>query len=157
MGFICMGIKNHFISIDSQLALLWNRGLGQLGNGIVSTTETIRGMGTRFRRNDFWDRSGGQALVVIGWWCSGQPGTNHRLSLSTQRFPEIVAPKVCTHSPYSFGSGKWPRFCMRLGWCCIELHYGIVLEEENKGFGCHKARWQLHTCRTPKSIVMRFR
>ena len=142
--------KNHFMSIDSQLASLWNRGLGQLGNGIVTTTDTIRGMGTSFQRNDFWVRLGGQALVVIGRWCSGQPGTNHRLSLSTHKIPEIVSPKACTHSPYSFGSGKWPRFCMRLGWCRIEFHYGIVLGDENKGFGCHKGRQQLHRCRTSK-------
>ena len=29
-------------------------------------TETIRGKGTSFRRNDFWDRLGGQALLMIG-------------------------------------------------------------------------------------------
>ena len=155
MGFICMGIKKkHLMSIDSKLASLWNRGLGQLENGIVSTTETIRDMGTSFQGNDFWVRLGGQALVVIGRWCSGQPGTNQRLSLSTQKIiPEIVSPKACTHSPYSFGSGKWPRFCMRLGWCRIELHYGIVLGDENKGFGCHKGRRQLHRCRTSKKHI----
>ena len=30
------------------------------------TQETIREMGTSFRRNHFWDRLGGQALVMIG-------------------------------------------------------------------------------------------
>ena len=30
------------------------------------TADTIRGMGTSFRRNDFWDRLGGQAVLVIG-------------------------------------------------------------------------------------------
>ena len=28
--------------------------------------ENIRGMGTSFRRNDFWDRLGGQASLMIG-------------------------------------------------------------------------------------------
>ena len=30
------------------------------------TPETVRGMGTSFRRNGLWDRLGGQALVMIG-------------------------------------------------------------------------------------------
>ena len=30
------------------------------------TPETIRRMGTSFRRNDLWDRLGWQALLVIG-------------------------------------------------------------------------------------------
>ena len=30
------------------------------------TPETIREMGTGFRRNDFWNRLGGQAVLVIG-------------------------------------------------------------------------------------------
>ena len=38
--------------------------------------ETIRGMGTSFRHNDFWDHLGGQALVMIGRWYSRQPLTN---------------------------------------------------------------------------------
>ena len=29
-------------------------------------------MGTSFGRSDFWDRSGGQALVMIGRWFSRQ-------------------------------------------------------------------------------------
>ena len=33
-----------------------------------SLPETIRGMGASFRRNDFWDRLGGQALPMIGYW-----------------------------------------------------------------------------------------
>ena len=28
--------------------------------------KNIRGMGTSFRRNDFWDRLGGQASLMIG-------------------------------------------------------------------------------------------
>ena len=32
----------------------------------LSMLESTRKMGTSFRRNDFWDRLGGQALLVIG-------------------------------------------------------------------------------------------
>ena len=32
------------------------------------TPETRRKMGTNFRRSDFWDRLGGQALLMIGSW-----------------------------------------------------------------------------------------
>lgn len=32
----------------------------------IATPETIRGMSTSFRSNDFWDRPGRQALLVIG-------------------------------------------------------------------------------------------
>ena len=39
--------------------------------------QTIRGMGASFRHRDFWDRLGGQALVMIGRWYSRQPLTNH--------------------------------------------------------------------------------
>ena len=49
------------------------------------TPETIREMGTSFRRNHFWDRLGGQAIVMIGWWYSRQPLTNHKDCLSTKR------------------------------------------------------------------------
>ena len=31
-----------------------------------------------FRRNDFWDKLVGKALVMIGRWYSRQPSTNHR-------------------------------------------------------------------------------
>ena len=49
------------------------------------TPETIGEMGTSFRRNHFWDRLGGQAIVMIGWWYSRQPLTNHKDCLSTKR------------------------------------------------------------------------
>ena len=32
----------------------------------LSMLECTREMGTSFRRNDFWDRLGGQALLVLG-------------------------------------------------------------------------------------------
>ena len=34
--------------------------------GNYSLPETFKGMGTSFRRNDFWDRLGGQALLMFG-------------------------------------------------------------------------------------------
>jgi len=46
---------------------------------LFPTPETIREMGTSFRRNDFtWDRLGGQAIVMIGRRYSRQPLTNHK-------------------------------------------------------------------------------
>ena len=33
---------------------------------LFPTPATIRGMCTSFRRNDFWDHLGGQALIMIG-------------------------------------------------------------------------------------------
>ena len=53
--------------------------------------ETIRGMGTSFQHNDFWDHLSGQALV--------------RKRFSNQFIPEIVALKTSTNSPYSFWGG----------------------------------------------------
>ena len=34
----------------------------------LSMLESTREMSTSFRRNDVWDRLGGQALLVIGYW-----------------------------------------------------------------------------------------
>ena len=42
------------------------RRLFSLAAAIFPTPETIRGMSTSFRRNDFWDRLGGQAFLTIG-------------------------------------------------------------------------------------------
>ena len=67
----------------------------------------MRGMGTSFRCNDFWVRLGGQTLVMIGRWYSRQPLTNHKKRFSTQPIPGIIAPKACTHSPYSFWSREY--------------------------------------------------
>ena len=36
------------------------------------------GVGTSFRRNDFWDLLDGQTLAMIGYWYSRQPLTNHK-------------------------------------------------------------------------------
>ena len=67
-------------------------------------------MGTRFQRNDSWDRLRGQALVKIGRWYSRQPLTNHKKRLSIQTIPEIAAPKACAHSSYSFWRGELESF-----------------------------------------------
>ena len=68
----------------------------------------IRGMGTSFRGNDFWDCLVGQASVMIGWW-SRQLLTYNKQRLSSQTSLEIVAPIALTHSPYSFCAHK--MFC----------------------------------------------
>ena len=44
---------------------------------------------------------GGKVLIIIGRWCSWQPLTNHKSPFSTERNPEILAPKANTHSAYS--------------------------------------------------------
>ena len=63
-------------------------------------------MGTSFRCNDFRDRLGGQALLMIGGWYSRQPLTNHKQPLPTQMIPQLVALKAHTQSPNSFWSGE---------------------------------------------------
>jgi len=50
----------------------------------------MRGMRLSFRRNDFWDHLGGQALVMIGRWYSRQPLTNQKKRFSIQTIVEIV-------------------------------------------------------------------
>ena len=42
------------------------------------TSETLGEVGTSYVRSDFWDRLGGQALVMIGQLYSRQPLTNHK-------------------------------------------------------------------------------
>ena len=51
-------------------------------------------MGKSFGCTDFWDRFGGQGLVMIGQWFSKQPSTNLKQRLSTQTMPEIVAQSI---------------------------------------------------------------
>ena len=63
-------------------------------------------MGTSFRCNDFRDRLGGQALLMIGGWYSRQPLTNHKQPLPTQMIPQLVALKAHTQSSNSFWSGE---------------------------------------------------
>ena len=42
------------------------------------TSKTLGRMGTNSGRSDFWDRLGGQALVMIGRWYSKESLTDHR-------------------------------------------------------------------------------
>ena len=42
----------------------------------MPTPETMKGMGTSFRRNDFWDCLAGQALCTYDW-LPLMPSTNH--------------------------------------------------------------------------------
>ena len=51
---------------------------------------TFKGMGTSFRRNDFWDHLGGQVLLFM----------------VIQAILEIFAPRACTNSPYISWSGE---------------------------------------------------
>ena len=53
------------------------RGPSSEGKSKLSTSETLRGMGTSFGLSDFWDRFGEAALVMIGRLYSWQPFTNH--------------------------------------------------------------------------------
>ena len=46
MSFICMRIQNHLVSTASHLASLWNRGLGQFGNGLFEIEAKARSMDT---------------------------------------------------------------------------------------------------------------
>lgn len=48
-----------------------------------------------------------QGLVMNGRWHSRQPLINHKLRLSSQTIPKIVASKACTHIFYSFWNGKF--------------------------------------------------
>ena len=87
------------------------------------TQETIREMGTSFRRNHFWDRLGGQALVMIGWWYSRQPLTNHKdcLSIKQSQKSPVGAPPYAQRRQmhvgcflrqsvcYGFAERKWKK------------------------------------------------
>ena len=60
--FILMQIKLIFTRKVVHLASFWKWGFLEFGSGLF--LKTIRGMGTSFRRNDFWDRFSGQAYLV---------------------------------------------------------------------------------------------
>ena len=68
--------------------------LHSLGRTQFSTSETLGRMGTSFCCSGFWDRLGGHTLFMIGRSYSRQPLANH------------IAPKGCSHSPYSFWRGE---------------------------------------------------
>ena len=53
----------------------WKKKNSKLVKKYIS--DTIRGMGKRIPRNDFWESLVGQALVLIGRWYSRLPLTNH--------------------------------------------------------------------------------
>ena len=44
----------------------------------LAEVRLYKGNGRSVRRNDFWDKLVGKALVMIGRWYSRQPSTNHR-------------------------------------------------------------------------------
>ena len=49
---------------------------------------------------------------TIGWGSTWKPSTNHNQRFSTQTNPEITASKACTHSLWSYWTGKLPSFSM---------------------------------------------
>ena len=59
-----MQIKLIFTRKFVHLASFWKWEFLELGSGLFDSHETIRGMGTSFRRSDFWDRFGVQAYLV---------------------------------------------------------------------------------------------
>ena len=65
-------------------------------------------MGTNFWCNNYWDHLGG-LKDSYDWSMVSKAAisqSSEMLRLPTQMLPEIIAPKVCTHSPCSFWSGK---------------------------------------------------
>ena len=66
------------------------------------TPETIRGMGTSFRCNDLWDRSGGQALLLISGWYPRQPLTHlPMVSGVANLFHELAQKRLLRRLPFS--------------------------------------------------------
>ena len=55
MSFIRMRIKIIFMSMASHLALLWNRGLWQLGDGLLAVLSLCGEFGSVLYRNALWD------------------------------------------------------------------------------------------------------
>ena len=58
----------------------------------------------RFLSSFGWTNVSYDWPMVFG---SRQPLTNRKKRLSTQPIPEIIAPKACTHPPYSFWGRKY--------------------------------------------------
>lgn len=52
-----------------------------------------KGYGYKFRCNDFWDRSGGQALLLIGGWYPRQPLTHLPIVSGVANFFDELAQK----------------------------------------------------------------
>ena len=62
----------------------------------ISETVSMRGRGTSFWYNDFWECLGVQAFTY-DWLMAALNIINQ--SLSIQAIPGITAPKTCSHSP----------------------------------------------------------
>ena len=77
----------------------------------------LRRSGTSFRHNDYWDRGGGQALLVIG--CPPN-------CLSTETIPGIIALKSCTQSLVVSGGGNW----VSQSWYYAVLLIDKILKEQ---------------------------
>ena len=83
--FLCFFNKifwfvHRFASISFSLfSRQWRNRFGWIWNQVrlLHVQEIIRGIGTSFRRNDFWDGFCGQALVMIGYWLPWLPSTYH--------------------------------------------------------------------------------
>ena len=54
-SFIHMRIKNIFMSMASHIASLWNRGLWQLGDGLLAVLSLCGEFGSVLYRNALWD------------------------------------------------------------------------------------------------------
>ena len=72
----CLRTKVHSCATQKKNCFSWEVWSSWDKMAAPQQVETIRGMGTSFRHHDFWDRLGGQALVMIGRWYSRQPLTN---------------------------------------------------------------------------------
>ena len=80
------------------------------------TPESLRGMGTRFPCNDSWDRFG-RTSVNYDWSMVFKATINQsQVTLVNPNDPrgEIVAPKACTHSSYTFWSGEFQPYLLLL-------------------------------------------
>ena len=63
-------------------------GFPSRSTAIIPIPENIGGVGTSFRRNDFWDRLVEQAPLVALWRLPWIASTNHDYRLSTQRISD---------------------------------------------------------------------
>ena len=71
----------------------------------IAYSRNYKGMVTSFRRNDLWDRLGGQTLVMIGRWYSRQQLANYYKRFSTQTISKNRCAEISHPFPsYSFWS-----------------------------------------------------
>ena len=78
-------------------------------------------MGTKFQRSNFWDRLGGQLLLMIGLWLLWIPLTNHKYRASTKTIPETFALKA-SNQPHSFSNGHFD-------YCSQEIFSTIQIQQ----------------------------